>query len=386
MKKKIIEFGGDGYLGWPVSIFLSKLNYKVLSIDNYDKRKISKKLGIKPIFPISSLEFRIKIWNKICKKNKVDFKILNICNYKKIVEIFKNFKPDCIIHFAEQPSAPYSMKGYSEASYTLQNNLITTFNIVQASKETGIFPHIIKLGTMGEYGTPNIDIEEGFIDITHKNREDRFLFPRQGGSLYHTTKILDTDLLYFYVRAWGLRVTDLMQGPVYGLFTNETELDERLNTCFYYDSVFGTIINRFVVQALNGVPLTVYGKGNQKRGYINIKDTLKCIHIAISNPPNNGQMKILNQFTEVFSVNELAKMVTEAGKICGLKDITIKKIKNPRIELEEHYYNPVHNEFKKLGLNSEKLKIETLVKLIKYLSKFKNNIDKNQILPNINWV
>lgn len=386
MKKKIIVFGGDGYLGWPVSIFLSKLNYKVLSVDNYDKRKISKKLGIKPIFPISSLEFRTKTWNKIFKENKVDFKILNICNYKKIVEIFKTFKPDCIIHFAEQPSAPYSMKGYSEASYTLQNNLVTTFNIIQASKETGIFPHIVKLGTMGEYGTPNIDIEEGFIDITHKNREDRFLFPRQGGSLYHTTKILDTDLLYFYVRAWGLRVTDLMQGPVYGLFTNETELDEKLNTCFYYDSIFGTIINRFVVQAINGLPLTVYGKGNQKRGYINIKDTLKCIHIAISNPPSNGQMKILNQFTEVFSVNELAKMVIEAAKKCGLKDVVIKKIKNPRIELEDHYYNPVHNEFKKLGLNSEKLKIETLVKLIKYLSKFKNNIDRNQILPNVNWV
>ena len=384
-KKKVIVFGGDGYLGWPVSMFLAKLGYKVLSVDNYDKRKISKKLNIKPIFPISSLELRTKTWNRISKNNSVEFKIFNICNYEELVDLFKIFKPDSIIHFAEQPSAPYSMKGYTEASYTLKNNLITTFNIIQASKETKIFPHIVKLGTMGEYGTPNIDIEEGFIDINHKNRGQRFLFPRQGASLYHTTKILDTDLLYFYVRAWGLRVTDLMQGPVYGLFTNETELNEKLNTCFYYDSIFGTIINRFVVQAINGVPLTVYGKGNQKRGYINIKDSLKCIHIALSNPPESGQLKIFNQFTEVFSVNELAEIVRQAGIKSGIKGIDIKKIKNPRIELEEHYYNPVNDEFKKLGLKPEKLKIETLEKLINYLQKYKNNIDRSQILPNVNW-
>ena len=182
-KKKVIVFGGDGYLGWPVSMFLAKLGYKVLSVDNYDKRKISKKLNIKPIFPISSLELRTKTWNRISKNNSVEFKIFNICNYEELVDLFKIFKPDSIIHFAEQPSAPYSMKGYTEASYTLKNNLITTFNIIQASKETKIFPHIVKLGTMGEYGTPNIDIEEGFIDINHKNRGQRFLFPRQGASL-----------------------------------------------------------------------------------------------------------------------------------------------------------------------------------------------------------
>ena len=383
-KKNVIVLGGDGYLGWPVSIFLANKGHNVLSIDNYDKRKISKTIGIKPLYITKKLDHKIKLWKKISNKTNIDFKILNICNFLNLEKVYRNFRPDTVIHFAEQPSAPYSMKGFKEASYTLQNNLITTFNIIQAAKKTGINPHIIKLGTMGEYGTPNIDIEEGYIDILHKNRQEKFLFPRQGGSLYHTTKIMDTDLLYFYVRAWGLKVTDLMQGPVYGLFTDETEKNEDLNTCFYYDSVFGTVINRFIIQSIKNIPLTIYGKGEQKRGYINIKDSLKCINIALENPPEKGELKIFNQFTEIFSINDLANMVKEAAN--GLKmKVKIRNIENPRMEMEEHHYNPVHKEFKKLGLKAETLDLDVLQRLMIYLSKFKKNIDKKLILPKIKW-
>lgn len=382
--KKIIILGGDGYLGWPVSMFLSKNDYDVLIIDDYSKRKISKKLGINSLCPIKKLDIRVSSWNKI-SKNKIKYKIQNLRDYEKSKLIFNEFQPDTVIHFAEQPSAPYSMMSYEAASFTLKNNLETTLNLAYLVNNLDVKSHIIKLGTMGEYGTPNIDIEEGFINIRHKNREDKFLFPRKAGSLYHTTKIQDTDLLYFYVRAWQLRVTDLMQGPVYGLHTHETRFHNNLWTSFFYDSVFGTVLNRFVVQSIAGFPLTVYGKGNQRRGYLNILDTLECIKIAIENPPKVGELKIFNQFTEVFTVNELAEKVLKSAKNIGLKNTKIKKIINPRVEMEDHYYNPVCESFKSLGLKANKLSNGYLEKLIEELLIFKSNIKNSEILPNIKW-
>lgn len=382
--KKIIILGGDGYLGWPVAMFLAKNNYEVLVIDDYSKRKICKELGLKSLCPVKKLDLRTRSWNKI-SKNKIQFKIQNLRNYQQSKEIFDDFQPECVIHFAEQPSAPYSMMNYKAASFTLKNNLETTLNLAYLVNNLETKAHIIKLGTMGEYGTPNIDIEEGFINIRHKNREDNFLFPRKAGSLYHTTKIQDTDLLYFYVRAWQLRVTDLMQGPVYGLHTNETKLHRDLWTSFFYDSIFGTVLNRFLVQSIAGIPLTVYGKGNQKRGYLNILDTLECIKIAIDNPPKKGELKIFNQFTEVFSVNELAEKVIKSARNCGLKNLKIKKILNPRVEMEEHYYNPVNESFKSLGLKANILSESFLDSLIKELIEYKSKIQKSEILPNIKW-
>ena len=270
------------------------------------------------------------------------------------------------------------------AILTLNNNIGVTANIIFALREFCPDAHLIKLGTMGEYGTPNIDIEEGWIDIKHNGREDKFLYPRQAGSLYHTTKIMDTDLLWYYVRTWGIRVTDLMQGPVYGIFTEEAALDERLLPLYSYDEIFGTVLNRFIVQAVIGYPLTVYGEGGQTRGYLNIKDTLNCIRLSVENPAKQGELRIFNQFTETFSVNDLAGMVSKAGKLLGL-NVKVKNIKNPRKELEKHYYNPRHDALLDLGLEPSFLTEDELVRIMEFVIKYRDRIDQHKIFLGTKW-
>jgi UDP-sulfoquinovose synthase len=276
------------------------------------------------------------------------------------------------------------MLGRKQAELTLRNNLGATLNCIWAALQHAPACHIIKLGTMGEYGTPNIDIEEGWIEIDHKGRRDRFLFPRAAGSLYHTTKILDTDLLWFYVRLYGLGVTDLMQGPVYGISTAESDLDERLLPNFHYDDIFGTVLNRFLVQAVAGVPLTVYGKGGQTRGYLNLRDTLQCIELAANSPAGKGELRILNQFTETFTVNELAEKVKRTGDAMGLS-VSIDRIANPRAEKEEHYYNPIHTGLRDLGLKPLLLTDDTVQSMMEIVLRFRNGIEQNRIMPRVRW-
>lgn len=306
------------------------------------------------------------------------------CDFDFLSEQVREFQPDAVVHYAEQPSAPYSMVGYKEAQTTLSNNLFATFNIIWAVHTHAPNCHIIKLGTMGEYGTPNIDIEEGWIEIEHKGRRDKFLYPRQAGSLYHTTKVLDTDLLWFYVRTYGLRVTDLMQGPVYGLSTDEADLDPRLAPNFHYDDIFGTVVNWFLVQAVAGVPLTVYGRGGQVRGYLNIRDTLQCIMLAAHNTPAKGQLRILNQFTETFSVNQLAEKVQAVASHMGL-NCQINHVENPRKELEEHYYNPVHQGLIELGLMPNLMTEEVIAAMLEKILVHREQIVLKRILPRVKW-
>ena len=270
------------------------------------------------------------------------------------------------------------------ARLTLMNNIGVTGNVVLAMKEHCPDAHLIKLGTMGEYGTPNIDIEEGWLDVEHKGRSHKFLFPRQAGSLYHTTKVMDTDLLWFYVRTWGLKVTDLMQGPVYGIFTEENEHDDRLLPSFAYDELFGTVLNRFIVQAVAGYPLTVYGKGGQTRGYLNIKDTLQCLLLAAENPAESGELKIYNQFVETFSVNQLASSVKETGSAMGL-NVEVKCIDNPRKEMEEHYYNPAHTGLLELGLEPNYLNESILKKILEKVCLHKESIISDRIFRGVKW-
>lgn len=380
---RVIILGGDGFLGWPTAMALSQRGHEVMIIDNYFRRTACIRQDIPPLFQTQNMHQRAKAWHersgrqiKVCEGD--------ICDYGFLKRCFEAFAPDSVVHYAEQPSAPYSMLGQKEALFTLQNNLSGTLNLAYVVRETNPDIHIVKLGTMGEYGTPNIDIEEGFIDIEHKGRKDRLLFPRQAGSLYHTTKIQDTDLLYFYVRVWGLRVTDLMQGPVYGLFTDEMGDDARLTTFLNYDEIFGTVLNRFLVQAVAGIPMTVYGQGGQKRGYLNIKDTMQCVTLAVETPAARGEMRVFNQFTETFAVNDLANMVRDAAAAVGIK-AEIAHVPNPRVEKEEHYYNPAHRGLRELGLQPNLLTQDVLARILEQIVNYKSDIRHDIIMPKTTW-
>ena len=380
---RILVLGGDGYLGWPTAMDLAMKGHEVIAVDNYLRRTIAKDTDSLGLFENPDLNERASIFKAATGKD-ITVEIGDLADPKFCLGLFEKYVPEAAVHYAEQPSAPYSMRGFDEAHKTLNNNLNVTFNVIWGALEHAPDCHIIKLGTMGEYGTPNIDIEEGWLDIEHKGRKDKFLFPRQAGSLYHTTKVLDTDLMWFYVRTYGLRMTDLMQGPVYGLQTAETDMDAKLLPHFHYDDIFGTAVNRFLVQAVAGVPLTVYGKGGQTRGYLNLKDTLQCIALAADAPAAKGELRILNQFTEQFSVNELADRVQKAGKGLGL-DVEVKSIENPRKEAEDHYYNAAHSGLMELGLKPNYMTEDVLAEMLTVILKHKDAISHQRIMPRVRW-
>jgi UDP-sulfoquinovose synthase len=380
---KILILGGDGYLGWPTAMSFANQGHEVCVVDNYLRRDCAKNTTSEALIPTPSLQERVNIFQTHTGKS-IQAHIFDCTDYKKLSSLFQSFKPETVIHYAEQPSAPFSMLGFENASLTLNNNLNTTFNVIWAAMEHAPECHIIKLGTMGEYGTPNIDIEEGWLDIKHNDRSDKFLFPRQAGSLYHTTKVLDTDLLWFYVRNNKLRVTDLMQGPVYGLSTPESDLDDQLLPNFHYDDIFGTVVNRFLVQAVAGMPLTVYGRGGQTRGYLNLNDTLQCVTLAANTPAKPGELRIFNQLTELFTVNQIAEKIKRVGDKMGLK-VEIKAIENPRKEKEEHYYNVKHHGLVELGLEPHLMTDDVVAGMMEKVIKFKTHIDKAKILPRVKW-
>ena len=380
---RVLILGGDGYLGWPTALYLSNRGHSVCVVDNYFRRNICKRLNSPPLFPVGKVLERSKLW---LDASGYDIGVSDgdITDYEFLLQTIRTTLPDVIIHYAEQPSAPYSMLGYEQARFTLSNNLIGTLNVAFAVRDTNPDIHIVKLGTMGEYGTPNIDIEEGFIELIHKGRQDRLLFPRQASSLYHTSKIQDTDLLYFFVRMSSLRVTDLMQGPVYGFLTPEMAGNIRLSTLFSYDSVFGTVLNRFMVQAVAGIPLTVYGGGGQTRGYLNLVDTLECVRLAIEAPSKRGELKIFNQFTETYTVQQLADKVVDAARGLGIK-ARIQHIENPRFEQEQHYYNPSNDGLLKLGLLPHLLDQDVLSEMIDKIAEHSVQIQEANIQPDVKW-
>lgn len=392
----ILILGADGYLGWPTAMHFSNLGYKVTAVDNYFRRNACTELDVGMLYPVPSLVERAKIWHeKTGKEIKVVIGDLSSpefmrslfngsVEYQWAKDSSFSGLPESVVHYAEQPSAPYSLMNYKYADITLINNLRVTNNLLFAVRDYSRDTHVVKLGTMGEYGTPNIDIEEGWLDIEHKGRSDRFLFPRQASSLYHTTKIMDTDLFWFGVRMWNLKVTDLMQGPVYGMETEESKVDPRLKTIFNYDEVFGTVLNRFITQAIVGYPLTVYGKGGQVRGYLNINDTLQCVRKSVENPPEPGKLEIFNQIMETFSVNELAEKVAMVGNKRG-HQVEVQQIENPRKEAEEHYYNPTYQGLLDLGVKPHYLTEESLNQMFEVVEAFKENIRKDVIFRGVKW-
>lgn len=356
---RILILGAAGYLGYPTMLYFQAKGHTVTGVDSFIKISLERGYNSLPLFEPSV-------------KNIL---FLDIKNYHKIKIFLTDFKPEVIIHYAEIPSAAFSMIGEEEAYKTQKNNVLGTLALLWAIKEVCPDAHLIKLGTMGEYGQPNIDIEEGFIEIEHNGRKDTLPFPKQPWSFYHLSKVHDSHNIEFACKNWGLKATDLNQGVVYGIETDEVEY-----TNFHYDALFGTVLNRFCVQAVTGMPLTVYGGGGQKRAFINIRDTLQCVELAALNPPRNGEFRVFNQITEIFSIKELAETVS---KCYGGTEI--QYLDNPRYEKEDHYYNPKFRKLKELGLKPRLLSEVLLKDMFSKIEKHKDRIDENQMMPRVKW-
>jgi UDP-sulfoquinovose synthase len=380
---KIAVLGGDGYCGWATALYLSKQGHEVAIIDNFVRRQWDHELGAQTLTPIRPLTDRLRVWNQLTGYT-IESYIGDVTDYEFLVEMITDFEPEAIIHFAEQRSAPYSMIDQRHAVFTQVNNVVGTLNLLFAVREHSPECHLIKLGTMGEYGTPNIDIEEGYITIEHNGRKDVMPYPKQPGSFYHLSKVHDSHNIMFACKVWGLRATDLNQGVVYGTVTDETAMDEALVNRFDYDEIFGTVLNRFCVEAAIGHPLTVYGKGGQQRGFLDIRDTVRCVEIACHHPAKQHEFRVFNQFTERFSILDIAHQVHAAGKKIGL-NVEITHLPDPRVEAEEHYYNAKHSKLIDLGLQPHYLSENLLDSLLQIAVKYQDRIDSSLIMPRVNW-
>jgi UDP-sulfoquinovose synthase len=381
---KILILGGDGYCGWPTALHLSDAGHQVAIVDNLCRRRFDEEeLGNTSLTPIRSLDERVEAWEQVSGRRLAVF-VGDLLDYDFLAAVIAELEPEAVVHYAEQRSAPYSMIDRRHAYFTQHNNVLGNLNLLYALKEQAPEAQLVKLGTMGEYGTPNIDIEEGYLEIEHNGRRDRLPYPKLPPSFYHCSKVHDSTNIHFACRVWGLRATDLNQGVVYGTVTAQTLRDPRLVNRFDYDDVFGTALNRFCVQAAIGHPLTVYGSGGQTRGYLDIRDTVRCIELACLNPAAAGEMRVFNQFTEQFSVRQLAELVLKAALELGIT-AQIKPLPNPRVEAQEHYYNARHTALLELGLEPHLLGESLLDSLVNIALEHRERVDPELILPRVDW-
>jgi len=377
---RVLVLGGDGYLGWPTALHLSDTGHQTAVLDNFARRGYDHELGVQSLVPIEELDARIAAWEEVSGQRIAAYSG-DLLDADFVYRVLTEFRPEAIVHFAEQRAAPYSMIDRQHAVYTQQNNVIGTLNLMYAVAEIDPSIHLVKLGTMGEYGTPNIDIEEGWLTVEHNGRTDRMLYPKKPGSFYHLSKVHDSHNLEFGCRVWGLRVTDLNQGIVYGQQTPQTMRDSRLATRLDYDAVFGTVLNRFVIQAVLGEPLTVYGTGGQTRGLLDIRDTVECIRLAVENPAEAGEFRVFNQMTESYSVAEIAQLVSD----CFPGPVQVEHLDNPRVEQPEHYYNVKHTGLIGLGLQPHLLSDTLIESLFDIVAANKDRVDLTALLPTVRW-
>jgi UDP-sulfoquinovose synthase len=375
-----LVLGGDGYLGWPTALHLSAAGHRVGVADNYVRRQYDIELGVDSLVPIHPLDVRVARWQELSGL-ELDQYVGDLCDGTFVHDMVRNFEPDTIVHFAEQSSAPYSMIDQQHALYTQSNNVMGNLNVLYAIGEFNRDIHLVKLGSMGEYGTPNIDIEEGWLTVNHRGRADTVLYPKRPNSFYHLSKVHDSHNIEFACRAWGLRATDLNQGVVYGQRTEETNIDPVLATRFDYDQVFGTVLNRFVVQAVLGHPLTVYGAGGQTRGMLNLVDTVECVRLAAEHPAGPGEFRVFNQFTEQMSVMEVAARVAQAYP----GDCFIEHVPNPRVESEDHYYRAAHTRLLDLGLIPHLVDESLITALFAVAERHQARVNMDAIRPSVRW-
>jgi UDP-sulfoquinovose synthase len=380
---RILVLGGDGYLGWPTAMRFSARGDEVAVVDNFARRRWHLEQSTDSLTPIRLMADRLHAWRDV-SGNVIESYVGDLADGAFVDRVVMEFRPDAVIHYGEQPSAPFSMISRRHGVETQTNNVTGTLNVLFALRDFAPECQLVKLGTMGEYGTPNIDIEEGFIEIEHKGRTDVLPFPKLPHSLYHLSKVHDSHNIEFACRVWDLAATDLNQGVVYGIETEETVLDDRLCTRFDYDEHFGTALNRFCVQAVIGHPLTVYGKGGQTRGFLNIRDTLQCVELAVDNPAARGEFRVFNQFTEQFNVLELAELVQRAGAELG-HEVAIEHLENPRREKEEHYYNAVHTKLLDLGLEPHLLGEELVQSVLRTIERYEDRVIEHAIRPRTRW-
>jgi UDP-sulfoquinovose synthase len=377
---RILVLGGDGYLGWPTALHLSDRGHDVGIVDNFVRRQYDHELGVQSLVPIEPLVTRVRAWREVSGQQIATY-VGDLTDAEFTYRTLREFRPDAVVHFAEQRAAPYSMIDRAHAVYTQTNNVVGTLNLLYAIAEIDPDIHLIKLGTMGEYGTPNIDIEEGWLNIEHNGRTDRMLYPKRPGSFYHLSKVHDSHNIEFTCRVWGLRATDLNQGIVYGQQTDQTVRDDRLATRFDYDAVFGTVLNRFVILAALGQPLTVYGDGGQTRGLLDIRDTVECIRLAAENPAEAGEFRVFNQMTESMSVLEIAKLVADLHP----NAVQVEHLDNPRVEAESHYYRVTHTGLVGLGLRPHLLSDTLLTSLYAVADRWKSRVDPAALRPSVRW-
>jgi len=377
---RIMVLGGDGYLGWPTALHLSEAGHQVAVADNFVRRHYDNELGVESLVPIEPLRTRIAVWEELTGK-KIGMYVGDLTDAIFTYHIIRDFEPEAVVHFAEQRAAPYSMIDRAHAVYTQQNNVVGNLNLLFAIAETNPDIHLVKLGTMGEYGTPNIDIEEGWLDLEHNGRTDRVLFPKRPGSFYHLSKVHDSHNIEFACRIWGIRATDLNQGVVYGQQTSETARDDRLATRYDYDAVFGTVLNRFVIQSVIGEPLMVYGNGSQVRGIIEIRDTVRCLQLACENPAERGEFRVFNQMTQSLSITQMADTIARVSP----EKVTIEHLANPRVEEEGHHYNVAHSGMVELGLEPHLLSDTLIESLFEITKRFAHRVRREAMIPTIDW-
>ena len=377
---KILVLGGDGYLGWPTALHLSAAGHDVAVLDNFARRGYDFEMGVDSLVPIEALQTRIRVWHEVTGHDIACY-VGDLTDADFIYHVVGKSEPDTIVHFAEQRAAPYSMVDRKHAVYTQVNNVVGTLNLLYAIAEINPDIHLVKLGTMGAYGEPNIDIEEGWLEIEHKGRKDRVLFPKRPGSFYHLSKVHDSHNIEFACRIWGIRATDLNQGIVYGQQTPETARDDRLATRYDYDAVFGTVLNRFVIQAVLGLPLTVYGAGTQVRGIIEIRDTVNSLRLACENPADRGEFRVFNQMTQSLSITQMAHTIARVSPI----EVKVEHLANPRVEEEGHHYNVVHSGLIDLGLEPHLLSDTLIESLFEITKRFAHRVRPAAMIPRVDW-